>query len=123
METSELIKVALAGAAFVFWLYRKLSEGVATAAPSPMAAPPPLPRRVRRSRPGVKSPAKVSAPEADESAPAGGAPRHLDASNLRVTRPAVARVREEFRGLAALRRAVIAREVLGPPLSLRAPRR
>jgi hypothetical protein len=42
---------------------------------------------------------------------------------LRVTRPAVARVREEFRGLAALRRAVIAREVLGPPLSLRSPRR
>jgi hypothetical protein len=123
METSELIKVALAGAAFVFWLYRKLSEGVATAAPSTMAAPPPLPRRVRRSRPGVKSSAKESASEAGDSAPASVAPRHLDASNLRVTRPAVARVREEFRGLAALRRAVIAREVLGPPLSLRSPRR
>jgi len=43
-------------------------------------------------------------------------------SRLVVTRPAHATVRMEFKGKAALRRAIIAQEVLGPPLSLRPPR-
>jgi len=39
-----------------------------------------------------------------------------------VTRPARAHSRRQFRGSAALREAVIAREVLGLPLALRPPR-
>jgi hypothetical protein len=47
---------------------------------------------------------------------------HLDASSLVVTRPARAQTRTQFRGSAALRQAIVAREVLGLPLSLRPPR-
>jgi hypothetical protein len=39
-----------------------------------------------------------------------------------VTRPARAAVRFDFKGQAALRRAFVAQEVLGPPLALRPPR-
>jgi hypothetical protein len=41
---------------------------------------------------------------------------------LVVTRPAHASVHLDFRGPAALRRAFVAQEVLGPPLALRPPR-
>jgi len=47
---------------------------------------------------------------------------HLDSRDLVVTRPARAQARTQFRGAAALRQAIVAREVLGPPLCLRPPR-
>lgn len=115
MDSALFIKVAIAVAGALLWLYRKVNEAAAPA-PGAMAAPPPLPRRARRGRPAAKP---ASAEEAEVRPPA--AP-HLDADSLRVTRPASARVRAEFRGVAALRRAVVAREVLGPPLCLRRPR-
>jgi hypothetical protein len=80
-----------------------------------MAAPTPLPRRVRpRGRP-VAPPAAATAPAAPAPVEPAGAP-------LAVTRPARAAVRFDFKGRAALRRAFVAQEVLGPPLALRPPR-
>lgn len=81
-------------------------------------APPAIPRRTRRPRP----PAFKSTPEPAPEAPPVLVAAHLDASNLQVTRPAHAKVYADFRGRGALRRAMIAREVLGPPLALRPPR-
>ena len=60
-----------------------------------------------------------------EEEPAPAAPVaavHLDDTSLVVTRPARAHTRMQFRGSAALRQALVAREVLGLPLSLRPPR-
>jgi hypothetical protein len=54
-----------------------------------------------------------------EPAPAVAAPV---AAPLVVTRPARAAVRADFKGRDALRRSLIAQEVLGPPLALRPPR-
>jgi hypothetical protein len=81
-------------------------------------APPAIPRRTRRTRP----PALKSSPEPVSEVPPVLGATHLDASNLQVTRPAHAKVCADFRGRGALRRAMIAREVLGPPLALRPPR-
>jgi hypothetical protein len=58
----------------------------------------------------------------EPEAPAPVVATHLDATSLVVTRPARAHSRRQFRGSAALREAVIAREVLGLPLALRPPR-
>jgi hypothetical protein len=123
MDFSLLIKVAAVVVAAGFWLYHKSGESSAPAAAGPLAAPPPIPRRARRTRPGAVAPTQAEPAEAGESAVAATPPRHPGHADLRVTRPARARVRADFRGIAALRRAVIAREVLGPPLSLRPPRR
>jgi len=114
MESAFAIKAVIALVAFAAWVIGKL-KGPDT--PAPMAAtPPPLTRRTRRVR-------KASAPVAEEPpAPAPVAAPHLDASSLVVTRPARAHARTQFRGAAALRQAVVAREVLGLPLSLRPPR-
>lgn len=121
MDAAFVFKAAAVVVAFGLWLYHKSGEGAAPVASGPMAAPPPVPRRARRARsaPGVL--AEEAAADAGESVAAPARPP--EASGLRVTRPASARVRAEFRGVAALRRAVVAREVLGPPLSLRPPRR
>ena len=112
--------VAFAIAVFVaargaFDFLKKLAE---ESTANPPALPPAQPRRVRRPRNvAVKPAAEVEAPVPE---PAQAA--HLDASNLQVTRPARAHARPQFRGSAALRQAIVAREVLGLPLSLRPPR-
>lgn len=121
MDAAFVFKAAVAVVAFGLWLYHKSGEGAAPIASGPMAAPPPVPRRARRARSAPEASPKEAAADAGESVVTPARPP--EASGLRVTRPAVARVRAEFRGVAALRRAVIAREVLGPPLSLRPPRR
>jgi hypothetical protein len=75
-----------------------------------------MPRRVRRPR-------NAPPPLAPEPEPPAAAPApHLDETSLVVTRPARAHARTQFRGSAALRQALVAREVLGLPLSLRPPR-
>ena len=82
------------------------------------AAPPPVPvaapRRARRARP----PAPPAAVEADEG-PAAPPPAPVAAAAPSVARRAPSAHARDFATRAALRRAVVAREVLGPPLSLR----
>ena len=114
MEAALAIKVIIGLVGFGVWLFGKLNG---SAAPAPVAAPtPPIPRRVRRPR-------NAPPPLAPEPEPAAAAPApHLDETSLVVTRPARAHARTQFRGSAALRQAIVAREVLGLPLSLRPPR-
>jgi hypothetical protein len=117
MDSALLIKAGIALVAAVLWVIGKAAS--VSSSPAPMAAaPPPLTRRARRVR---NAPVPVAATPAPE-APASLAATHLDASSLVVTRPARAHTRGQFRGSAALRQAVIAREVLGLPLALRPPR-
>jgi len=118
MEGPLVIKAVIALVAFAAWVIGKMKG---EAMPAPMAAtPPPAARRSRRIR-NAPAPAMASAAPATP-APAPVAATHLDASSLVVTRPARALPRTQFRGSAALRQAVVAREVLGLPLSLRPPR-
>lgn len=115
MEAALVIKAVIALGAFAAWVYGKLQGAPA---PAPIAAtPPPLTRRARRTR---SAPAPAAAPEPPTPAPV--AAPHLDASSLQVVRPPRAPARFRIHGAAALRQAVIAREVLGPPLALRPPR-
>ena len=96
-----------------------LTKLLAEPSAAPIAStPPPSPRRSRRLRNAVAP----AAPEPEPEAPAPAPAAHLDASDLQVTRPARAHARAQFRGASALRQAIVAREVLGPPLSLRPPR-
>ena len=114
MELALIIKVGIGLVAFVAWLIGKIKGPVEQA---PMAAtPPPVTRRTRR----VRNAPPPLAPE--PGAPAPVVATHLDATSLVVTRPARAHTRTQFRGSAALRQALVAREVLGLPLSLRPPR-
>ena len=116
MEAALVIKLVVGLVAFAAWAYGKIKG---SEAPAPIAAtPPPLTRRTRRVRN-----APAPAPAAPEpTAPAPVVATHLDETSLVVTRPARAHARTQFRGAAALRQAVVAREVLGLPLSLRPPR-
>ena len=121
MEGALILKLLLAAGGFAAWAYQQLKAKVEQPAPTAMAAPPPIPRRARKPR----APAKPAAKAAEEPAegPARPAPAPLpDAAGLVVTRPARALPRSQFRGAAALRQAIVAREVLGPPLCLRPPR-
>jgi hypothetical protein len=114
MEPALVIKAVIGLVAFAAWAFGKL-KGEAAAAPI-AATPPPMPRRTRRVR-------KAPEPAAPEPAPVAATPApHLDETSLVVTRPARAHPRSQFRGASALRQAIVAREVLGPPLSLRPPR-
>lgn len=118
MDSEIVIKAVLGLAVFLFFNYgsgflKKLMEG-ASVEPTPL--PPPVPRRTRRVRNAPPS----LAPEPEPSAPVAAI--HLDDTSLVVTRPARAQSRLQFRGTAALRQALVAREVLGLPLSLRPPR-
>jgi hypothetical protein len=122
MEAASVFKLLLAAGGFAVWAYQQMKAKAEQPAPTAMAAPPPIPRRARKPR----SAAPKSAPKAAEE-PAEGAARptpapHLDSTSLVVTRPARALPRTQFRGAAALRQAIVAREVLGPPLCLRPPR-
>jgi hypothetical protein len=116
MESALLIKGGIALVAFVLWVIGRASSD--SPGPASIAVPPPVPRRVRRIR---NVPPRL-ATEPEPAPPAPVAAVHLDASSLVVTRPARAQSRAQFRGASALRQAIIAREVLGPPLSLRPPR-
>ena len=115
MELALVIKVAIGLVAFVAWVVGKLKADAGQ--PAPIAVPPPVTRRTRRIRNVPPRLAPESEPE-----PTVPAAAHLDASSLVVTRPARAHARGQFRGAAALRQAIVAREVLGLPLSLRPPR-
>jgi hypothetical protein len=126
MEPALILKLVLAAGGFAVWAYGQFKSKVEQPAPTAMAAPPPIPRRARKPRSVGPKPAPKVAPKAAEE-PAEGAARltpapHLDSTNLVVTRPARAQARTQFRGAAALRQAIVAREVLGPPLCLRPPR-
>jgi hypothetical protein len=118
MDSDFIIKAVLGLAVFLFFNFgsgflKKLME---EASVEPMAVPPPVPRRTRR----VRNAPPPLAPEPEPSAPVAAV--HLDDTSLVVTRPARAQSRLQFRGTAALRQALVAREVLGLPLSLRPPR-
>jgi hypothetical protein len=121
MEAASIFKLLLAAGGFAVWAYQQLKAKAEQPAPTAMAAPPPIPRRVRKPRAAAKPAAKAAEESAEGSAPPAATP-HLDASDLVVTRPARALSRSQFRGAAALRQAIVAREVLGPPLCLRPPR-
>ena len=123
MKPTAVGAVALAVIAFVAvrGLIDFINKLVEQASAKPPALPAAQPRRAVRGRKTVaKAAAGLSAPEAVPSAPSP--PAHLDASDLQVTRPARARSRPQFFGRSALRQAIVAREVLGPPLALRPPR-
>ena len=123
MEGAVILKVLLAAGGFAVWAYQQVRAKVEQPAATAMAAPPPIPRRIRKARPAV-APKKAAKPaeEVAEGPARPAAAVHLDASDLVVTRPARALSRSQFRGAAALRQAIVAREVLGPPLCLRPPR-
>ncbi len=122
MEGALILKVLLAAGGFAVWAYQQVKAKAEQPAPTAMAAPPPIPRRARKPRVAVaKNVAKPAQEPAEGPARPAAAP-HLDSSSLVVTRPARALSRTQFRGAAALRQAIVAREVLGPPLCLRPPR-
>jgi hypothetical protein len=116
MELALFIKIVIGVVAFAAWVAGKLKAEAGQ--PAPIAVPPPVPRRVRRIR---NVPPRL-APESEPEPSAPVAAVHLDDTSLVVTRPARAQSRLQFRGTAALRQALVAREVLGLPLSLRPPR-
>jgi hypothetical protein len=121
MEPALILKLVLAAGGFAVWAYGQFKSKVEQPAPTAMAAPPPIPRRARKPRVTAKPAAKASEEPAEGPARPAATP-HLDSSSLVVTRPARALSRSQFRGAAALRQAIVAREVLGPPLCLRPPR-
>jgi hypothetical protein len=117
MDSDFIIKAVLGLAVFLFFNFGSgfLKKLVEETSVEPTPLPPPIPRQGRRRR-------NAPLPEPETVAPAPVAAVHLDDTSLVVTRPARAQSRTQFRGLSALRRAIVAREVLGPPLSLRRPR-
>lgn len=117
MDSDFIIKAVIGLAVFLFFNFGSgfLKKLVEEASVEPTPLPPPIPRQGRRRR-------NAPLPEPETVAPAPVAAVHLDDTSLVVTRPARAQSRTQFRGLSALRRAIVAREVLGPPLSLRRPR-
>ena len=117
MEGALILKLLLAAGGFAVWVYQQLKAKVEQPAPTAMAAPPPIPRRARKPR----GPAKPVAQAAEEPAPVPVRPAPTPALDVPV-RPVRASARPRFRGAAALRQAIVAREVLGPPLCLRPPR-
>lgn len=122
MEGAAIFKLLLAAGGFAVWAYQQVRAKAEQPTPTAMAAPPPIPRRARKPRPAVPKSAAKPAEEPAEGPVRPAAAPHLDASSLVVTRPARALSRTQFRGAAALRQAIVAREVLGPPLCLRPPR-
>ncbi len=122
MEGAAIFKLLLAAGGFAVWAYQQVRAKVEQPTPTAMAAPPPLPRRARKPRPAAPKNAAKPVEEPAEGSVRPAAAVHLDASSLVVTRPARALSRTQFRGAAALRQAIVAREVLGPPLCLRPPR-
>ncbi|MFN7340471.1 MAG: hypothetical protein ACK5VI_05250 [Opitutia bacterium] len=111
----ELLLIA-AVIALLRWVAGKMSVEEEEPAPLPPPAPAPRPRRSRRAEP----------PRLPEPAAASPEPRQRADFRPPVAAPAVqpsprrvSPYARDFRDAASLRRAVVAREVLGPPLSLR----
>jgi hypothetical protein len=111
----ELLLIAALIAA-LRWMAGKMSSEEEEPAPLPPPVPAPRPRRVRRPAPPPAAVADFREGPAVRVAPPPPAPV---AAPPRVAPRPVSRFAREFRDPAALRRAVVAREVLGPPLSLR----
>ncbi|MEY3549010.1 MAG: hypothetical protein RLZZ552_1378 [Verrucomicrobiota bacterium] len=122
MEPALIIKLLLAAGGFAAWAYGQMKGKAGQPAPTAMAAPPPIPRRARKPRVAAPKPSPKAVAEPAEGAARPSPAPHLDGPELVVTRPARAPGRAQFRGSAALRQAMVAREVLGPPLCLRPPR-
>jgi len=120
MEASQIFKVLLAVGGLALWAYRQLKAKEEQPAPTAMSRPPPIPRRVRRPRAATK-PVMKAAEEPGEG-PVRPPPTVPVLTVVPSAASATPSVRARFRGTAALRRAVVAREVLGPPLCLRPPR-
>jgi hypothetical protein len=106
--------------ALLRWVAEKMSAAEEETPPVPLPPPVPAPRPRRFRRPAPAAPPvledRAEGPIARSPAPPrspvlSGAPRPAP-------RPSSPYARE-FRDVAALRRAVVAREVLGPPVSLR----
>jgi hypothetical protein len=97
----------------------RLFAATTEAAPTPPPLPATPPRRLRKRT--MKSPASVPAAEVE-------APPVVPAASVVpvITQPLIRyghrAIRREFSSRDALRRAIIAQEVLGPPLSERPPR-
>lgn len=112
----ELLLIA-AVIALLRWVAGKMSADEEEPAPLPPPVPAPRPRRIRRPAPAVV------APPPDDEGPAARPPAPaVPAPALVAYRPSPRRASafaRDFRDVAALRRAVVAREVLGPPVSLR----
>ncbi len=106
----ELLLIA-AVIALLRWVAGKMSAEEETPAPLPPPVPAPRPRRIRRAEPLAAAP--DPGPRAD-ARPPSALPSAPMPSPRRVSPYA-----RDFRDPASLRRAVVAREVLGPPLSLR----
>lgn len=104
--------------AAVIALLRWVAGKMTSEEEAPAAAPPPLPAR-RPRRPRATAPIAVPL-QAEEEGPAArtAAASPAPAPAFVVPRR-VSPYARDFRDPAALRRAVVAREVLGPPLSLR----
>lgn len=110
----ELLLIA-AVIALLRWVAGKMTSEEEEA---PAAAPPPLPAR-RPRRPRATAPIAVPL-QAEEEGPAARAAAASPATAPAFVVPRrVSPYARDFRDPAALRRAVVAREVLGPPLSLR----
>lgn len=107
----ELLLVA-ALIALLRWVAGRVTDPGEDAA-SPPPAPPPAVRRPRRPRVAPLA----AAADAREEGPAAAPPPRPPVPA--VARPAPSAHARDFATRAALRRAVVAREVLGPPLSLR----
>lgn len=109
----ELLLIA-AVIALLRWVAGKMSAEEEAPAPLPPPVPAPRPRRLRRVVPvPVPDPAPPEPRQRQDFPPPVSMP---------AVQPAPRRVSpyaRDFRGAASLRRAVVAREVLGPPLSLR----
>ena len=75
MDASFVFKAVVAVfTAFGLWLYHKYGDGAAPVASGPMAAPPPVPRRVRRARSAPGALAKEAAADDGESVVASARP-------------------------------------------------
>lgn len=108
----ELLLIA-AVIALLRWVAGKMSDEEEAPAALPPPVPATRPRRMRRAEPPRLPEPPAASPEprprAEARPPAAAQP-----SPRRVSPYA-----RDFRDSASLRRAVVAREVLGPPLSLR----
>lgn len=111
----ELLLIAVA-IALARWAATRFNAEEEPASPTVPAAPVARMSRARRAPPEPRF--AEDAPGSPPPLAAAPAARKVHAVAAVSPVPRSAHVRE-FRGVAALRRAVIAREVLGPPLSLR----
>jgi hypothetical protein len=95
------------------------ASGEAPPAPTPPPLPPTPLRRLRKRSPKAPAPVEEETPRVPAVRPAVSRVPVITQPLMRYGHHAI---RQEFASRAALRRAIIAQEVLGPPLSERPPR-